>query len=227
MVLFDFRMHFRFPLGNDLLEPRPYLVLALLPSFILLLESSFEAQFRDQRLQGCAVEFLGKTYRNFFSPDKERCYQDPQHERKRNLQTKPDLVSGLTIVSELLNDCPRWYECTRHKPLHFLPMKKYWMKLPWLDVRFGRCGFGGRSFGWCSFEGCGFGRCDFGRCGFGGCGFGECSFGGGGFWGCNFLNDEGRKHLVLNEKQHYHRRERALSYGQRTVNPARTLTFSS
>jgi hypothetical protein len=54
-------MHLRFPLGNDLLELNNCLVLATLPSFILLLESSSEAQFRDQRLQGCAVEFLGKT----------------------------------------------------------------------------------------------------------------------------------------------------------------------
>jgi hypothetical protein len=63
-------MHLRFPLGIDLLEPTTYLVLATLPNFVLLLETSSEAQLRDQRLQGCAVEFVGKTYRNIFYPDK-------------------------------------------------------------------------------------------------------------------------------------------------------------
>ena len=60
-VLFNFCMHLRFPLGEDLLESTPYLVLAILPSLVLLPESSSEAQLRDQRLQSCAVEFLRKT----------------------------------------------------------------------------------------------------------------------------------------------------------------------
>ncbi len=54
-------MYLRFPLGNDLLESTLNLVLASLPSFVLLQESSPEAQCRNQGLQRRAVEFLGET----------------------------------------------------------------------------------------------------------------------------------------------------------------------
>src|SRR6266702_202332 len=96
-VFFDFPTHRRFPLGTDPLESTLYLVLASLPSFVLLRESFPEAKRRDQRPQRRAVEFLGKTYHNF-SPDEVvllRC----RPERQQNLQTKPDLVRGLIIVS--------------------------------------------------------------------------------------------------------------------------------
>ena len=128
-------MRLRFPLGDDLLESTLYLVLALLPSFELSRESSPQAQSRNHRLQQPAVKFLRKRQRDVFSPGKAILSMH-RPMRQRNLQTKPDLVSGLIIVRKCLIDRPRGHECSRHETLHLLPMKKCWIESPWVNVHY-------------------------------------------------------------------------------------------
>ena len=62
-------MYLGFPLGEYLLEPTLYLVLATLPSVELFRKSSPEAQCRDQGLQRSSVKFLGKAQDHISSPD--------------------------------------------------------------------------------------------------------------------------------------------------------------
>ena len=68
--MFDYCMHLRFPLRDDLLESALYLGLASFPSFELVRESSPQAQSRNQGLQRRSVKILGKTQHNVFSPSK-------------------------------------------------------------------------------------------------------------------------------------------------------------